>query len=141
MSKINFFYENDFKLTNELEFTNWIVRVIQSENKELQEINYIFCNDYYLHNINVQYLNHDTLTDIITFDNCVGNKLQSDIFISTERVEDNAKDFNVSFDNELKRVVIHGVLHLCGYKDKTEDEASLMRNKEEEKINMFHVEQ
>lgn len=141
MSKINFFYENDFKLTNELEFTNWIVRVIQSENKELHEINYIFCNDDYLYNINVQYLNHDTLTDIITFDNCVGNKLQSDIFISTERVEDNAKDFNVSFDNELKRVVIHGVLHLCGYKDKTEDEASLMRNKEEEKINMFHVEQ
>lgn len=141
MSKINFFYENNFKLTNELEFTNWIVRVIQSENKELQEINYIFCNDDYLYNINVQYLNHDTLTDIITFDNCVGNKLQSDIFISTERVEDNAKDFNVSFDNELKRVVIHGVLHLCGYKDKTEEEASLMRNKEEEKINMFHVEQ
>jgi rRNA maturation RNase YbeY len=86
-------------------------------------------------------LNHDTLTDIISFDYSVGNFLQGDIFISVERVKENAKDLNVSFDEELKRVMIHGILHYCGYKDKTPKDEDLMRSKEEEKISMFHVEQ
>ena len=141
MQQINYHYENDFSLENESHYSNWIKDVIFSEGKKLSEINYIFCNDDYLHNINLQFLNHDTYTDIITFDNCVGNNLQSDIFISTERVAENAKKYDVSFSDELKRVIIHGILHLCGYKDKSDEEAQLMRAKEDEKINMFHVEQ
>ena len=96
-------------------------------NSKISEINYIFCDDEYLHKINIEYLNHDTLTDIISFDYSVGNILQGDIFISTERVADNAKDFNVIFDDELKRVMSHGVLHYCGYKDKSAADEALMR--------------
>jgi len=94
-----------------------------------------------LHKINVEYLNHDTLTDIISFDYTVGNELNGDIFVSVERVEDNAKDFNVSFEEELKRVLAHGILHYCGYKDKSDVDAEMMRSKEDEKIAMFHVKQ
>lgn len=137
---INFDYETDFKISNETDFSKWISEVITSEFYVLGEINYVFCDDDYLHKINVEYLDHDTLTDIITFDNSIGTMIYSDIVISVERVADNAKDFNVSFEEELKRVIIHGVLHLCGYKDKSKDEDALMRLKENEKIKMFHVE-
>jgi len=136
-----FNYETDFQLENESDYGQWIDAVIESEGKEPGEINYIFCDDEYLHNINMQYLNHDTLTDIISFDYCIGDLISGDIFVSIERVQDNAKDYEVSFNEELLRVLAHGVLHYCGYKDKTEDEALLMRSKEQEKINMFHVEQ
>lgn len=138
---ISFNYETDFTLDNESIYEDWISRIVDSEGFELGEINYIFCDDDYLHKINVEYLNHDTLTDIISFDYSVGNILQGDIFISTERVVDNAKDFNVVFDEELKRVMSHGVLHYCGYKDKSAADEALMRLKEDEKIAMFHVEQ
>ena len=136
-----FNYETDFQLENELVYEQWIDAVIESEGKEPGEINYIFCDDEYLHNINMQYLNHDTLTDIISFDYCIGDLISGDIFVSIERVLDNAKDYEVSFNEELLRVLAHGVLHYCGYKDKTENEALLMRTKEQEKIDMFHVEQ
>jgi probable rRNA maturation factor len=112
-----------------------------SENKTEGEINYIFCDDDYLHKINVEYLNHDTLTDIISFDYTMGNEIGGDIFVSVERVLDNSKDYNTSFEDELKRVLVHGVLHYCGYKDKSEADETLMRNKEDEKLEMFHVEQ
>jgi rRNA maturation RNase YbeY len=138
---ISFNYESDFQLANEEFYEDWISRVIASENKEEGEISYIFCDDEYLHKINVEYLNHDDLTDIISFDYSEGNILHGDIFISVERVQDNANDFNVSFEEELKRVIIHGILHYCGYKDKTDADAALMRSKEEEKILLFHVEQ
>lgn len=138
---ILFNYESDFILTNEENYSSWISRIIDSEGYIIGEINYIFCDDEYLHSINVQYLNHDTLTDIISFDYTEGKIIAGDIFISTERVHDNAIDFNVSFDEELKRVMAHGVLHYCGYKDKSDSDAQLMRQKEEEKINLFHVEQ
>lgn len=137
---ISFNYENDFELSNEEQLSNWISRVIASEEKKEGEINYIFCDDDYLLNLNEQYLNHDTLTDIISFDYSIGNEIHGDIFISTERVKDNATDFKVSFEEELKRVMVHGVLHYCGYKDKTEEDEALMRSKEDEKIKMFHVE-
>lgn len=137
---ISFNYETDFQLEDEQAFENWISRVIESESKELGEISYIFCDDEYLHTINVEYLNHDDLTDIISFDYSEGKVLQGDIFISIERVKDNASDFNVSFEEELKRVIIHGVLHYCGYKDKSEADEQLMRSKEDEKVLMFHVE-
>ena len=137
---ISFNYENDFELSNEEQLSNWISRVIVSEEKKEGEINYIFCDDDYLLNLNEQYLNHDTLTDIISFDYSMGNEIHGDIFISTERVKDNATDFKVSFEEELKRVMVHGVLHYCGYKDKTEEDEALMRSKEDEKIKTFHVE-
>lgn len=139
--QINFFSENIFQLDNEPGIEKWLREVIVSEDKELDEISYIFCDDEYLHKINLQYLNHDTLTDIISFDNSVGNILAGDIYISTERVLENAAEFNVDFSEELKRVLVHGILHFCGYKDKSESEATMMRQKEDEKIAMFHVEQ
>lgn len=138
---INFFNENDFSLKDEELFQNWLFRLAESELKNVGEINYIFCDDEYLLEINQNYLDHDTYTDIISFDNTVGNSLNGDIFISTERVEENAAEYNVDFLQELIRVIAHGMLHLCGYKDKSESESELMRRKEDEKIEMFHVEQ
>lgn len=138
---ISFNYELDFKLKDEALYSGWISKVISSENKSEGEINYIFCDDNYLIELNQQYLNHDTLTDIISFDYSEGKDLHGDIFISVERVRDNASDFNVPFEDELKRVIVHGVLHYCGYKDKSEDDEKVMRRKEEEKMKMFHVKQ
>ncbi|WP_396182156.1 rRNA maturation RNase YbeY [Flavobacterium sp.] len=138
---ISFNYETDFELGDEKLFSNWITKIITSENKLEGQINYIFCNDDYLHKINLQYLNHDTFTDIISFDYSEGNFLQGDIFISIERVQDNAMDFNISLLEELKRVMAHGILHYCGYKDKSSEEQKIMRQKEEQKMKMFHVEQ
>lgn len=137
---ISFHYETQFELQNEAQIEQWISSVIDSEDKREGDINYIFCDDQYLHKLNVEFLNHDTLTDIISFDNSVGNELHGDIFISVERVADNANDFKVSFDEELRRVMIHGVLHYCGYKDKTDADQELMTQKEDEKLQMFHVE-
>ena len=138
---ISFNYENDFKLEHEDAVTEWISKVILSEDKKEGEINYIFCDDAYLLEINQQYLHHDTLTDIISFDYSVGNELHGDVFISVERVRENASDFNVSFYEEILRVMVHGVLHFCGYKDKRESDEIRMREKENEKIKLFHVEQ
>ncbi|WP_413999751.1 rRNA maturation RNase YbeY [Flavobacterium sp. W1B] len=138
---INFNYENEFTLENEEAIAKWLSDVIVSENKKEGEINYIFCDDEYLHKINLEYLNHDTLTDIISFDYTLGNELHGDVFVSVERVQDNANDFNVPFDVELRRVLVHGILHYCGYKDKGEVEELMMRAKEDEKLAMFHVEQ
>lgn len=138
---ISFNYEIDFKLAKPKSFSSWLSQVILSENKKEGEINYIFCNDDYLLEINQQYLNHDTLTDIISFDYSVGNELHGDIYISIERVRENAVEFHVPFDDELKRVMVHGVLHYCGYKDKSDSDEALMRSKEDEKMKLFHVEQ
>jgi rRNA maturation RNase YbeY len=138
---ISFNYETDFTLQDESIYSAWISKVISSEIKNEGEINYIFCDDDYLLEINKQYLDHDTLTDIISFDYSIGNELHGDIFISIERVYENAIDFNVNFEEELKRVMAHGVLHYCGYKDKNEEDEKLMRLKEEEKMKMFHVKQ
>lgn len=138
---INFNYETEFSLDNEEVIALWLSRVIASESKKEGEINYIFCDDEYLHKINVEYLSHDTLTDVISFDYSVGNEINGDCFISVERVKDNAVDFNVTFDDEIKRVLAHGILHYCGYKDKTETDEAIMRQKEDDKIALFHVEQ
>lgn len=127
---INFYSENDFEINNQEQLIKWIVAVVESEGFNLGDVNFIFCNDDYLHKINVEFLNHDTLTDVISFDYSVGKVLQGDIYISTERVADNAKDYRVSFDNEIKRVMIHGILHYCGYQDKTTVQTDLMRSKE-----------
>lgn len=138
---INYNYETEFSIPNEGDYTSWIEDVVESEEKVLGELSYIFCDDEYLLEINQQYLDHDTLTDIISFDYTEGNIVSGDIFISVERVRDNALDFKVDFEEELKRVIIHGVLHYCGYKDKSESDEQLMRFKEDEKVKMFHVKQ
>lgn len=138
---ITFNYELDFSLQKEEQYEAWIESIIASEGFLTGEINYIFCTDEYLHDINVKYLDHDTLTDIISFDYTENQVVGGDIFISIERVKDNAVDFEVAFDVELLRVMAHGVLHYCGYKDKGEEDEALMRQKEEEKMKMFHVEQ
>ena len=138
---ISFNYELDFDLEKEEEFSNWVSTVIISEGKSEGEINYIFCDDDYLLDLNQKHLNHDTLTDIISFDYSLGNEIHGDIYISIARVRENAEDFNVTFAEELKRVMIHGILHYCGYKDKSDSDEKLMRFKEDEKIELFHVKQ
>ena len=138
---INFNYESEFNLENEDAIANWLSAAILSEGKKEGEINYIFCDDEYLHKINLEYLNHDDLTDIISFDYTMGNEIHGDIFISIERVQENAADFKVPFEEEIRRVMVHGVLHYCGYKDKGEADELLMRSKENEKLVLFHVEQ
>ena len=138
---ISFNYETEFELNNEPDFSKWLSAVILSENKKEGEINYIFCDDDYLLEINRQYLDHDTLTDIISFDYSFGNEIIGDIFVSVERVKENASDYKVTFHEEIQRVLVHGILHYCGYKDKTESDELVMRFKEEEKMKMFHVEQ
>jgi rRNA maturation RNase YbeY len=127
---ISFNYETDFELSNESQLSDWISATISNEKCKEGEINYIFCDDDYLHKLNVEFLNHDTLTDIISFDYSVGKELHGDIYISIERVADNANDFNSEFIDELHRVMIHGILHYCGYNDKTEADETEMRQKE-----------
>ena len=131
---ITFNYENEFNLKDEKSLENWIENLVDNKGFEIGEINYIFCDDAYLHKLNVEFLKHDTLTDIISFDNSFGKLINGDIFISVERVEDNANDFKVSFNDELHRVMIHGVLHYMGFKDKSDDEKQEMRNQENEAL-------
>jgi len=138
---INYHYEADFKLENLREYTDWIKNIISSENIHLGDIDYIFCTDEYLFRINEEFLGHKTYTDIISFDYSEENGVSGEIYISVDRVRDNAQRYDVDFILELQRVMAHGVLHLMGYKDKTEEEKYIMRIKEDEKINMFHVKQ
>lgn len=138
---IEFHYESEFDLSNETEYTEWLKRVAKSEKTTIDALTYIFCSDSQLLEINKEYLNHDDLTDIISFD--YGNKknLSGDIFISVDRVFDNSERYNTTKEQELLRVMAHGLLHFVGYNDKTENEKMVMREKENEKIQMFHVEQ
>ena len=133
---INFYSENDFKLQNPKELLLWISNIIKAEGFEEGEISFIFCNDDYLHKLNVDFLNHDTLTDIISFDNSIGKQLHGDVYISTERVQDNAKSYKTLFLDELHRVIIHGILHFCGFKDKSEEDITKMRDKEEQALSL-----
>jgi rRNA maturation RNase YbeY len=130
---VQFFCEDvDFEPAAPEKLTAWIERMVQEGGKELVEINYIFCSDEYLYQMNVEYLAHDTYTDIITFDNSeYEEEIEGDIFISIDRVAENAKELGISFDRELQRVLAHGVLHLLGQGDKTEAEAQQMRQKED----------
>ncbi|WP_308991749.1 rRNA maturation RNase YbeY [Mariniflexile litorale] len=134
---ISFNYETVFSLDNEQQLSEWIIGVISNEGCHLEEVNYIFCDDAYLHKLNLEFLKHDTLTDIISFDYSIGKNIQGDIFISVERVADNATDFKVTLNEELKRVMVHGVLHYCGYKDKTDSEVKEMREKENYYLNQL----
>ncbi len=137
---IEYNYEIDFRLDNEAYFTDWITRMLRVEEFLLGDVSYIFCDDEYLLEINKKYLEHDTYTDIISFDYTSGSLLSGDIFISVERLRDNAIKYEVEFREELLRVMSHGILHLIGYKDKAEDDIKVMRAKEKEMIELFHVE-
>jgi rRNA maturation RNase YbeY len=131
---VAFNFETDFKLQHETLLEEWICEVVKTHGFTVGEINYIFCDDAYLHNLNVTFLQHDTLTDIISFDNTIGKLISGDVFISVERVADNAKEYSVSFDNELRRVMVHGVLHYIGYKDKTVSEKTKMTAAEDQAL-------
>lgn len=123
--------EIDFDLPNTKKTKGWVINAITNEQKQVGNINYIFCSDEYLHKINLKYLNHDTYTDIITFNYCEDNVVSSDIFISIDRVRENAINYKKSFINELHRVIIHGILHLVGYNDKSHSEQKQMTSRED----------
>ena len=132
MISFDFVCESGFKPS--VSHKIWLQQVIRKEGKVPGDIAYIFCDDDYMLERNVAFLNHDTYTDIITFDECVGNIVAGSILISLDRVGENAGAFGKSFENEFLRVLVHGTLHLCGYKDKTEEEAKTMRQKEDESL-------
>ncbi|MDB4636193.1 rRNA maturation RNase YbeY [Flavobacteriaceae bacterium] len=138
---IDFNFIDVAPIENDRPFMDWLSRVAESEGYSLSALSYIFCNDQYLLDLNQTYLSHDTLTDIITFDYVEGTVVSGDIFISVDRLKENAAIFKVSFEEERLRVMAHGLLHLMGYKDKTAEDQEIMSNKENEKIKMFHVEQ
>ena len=129
----------DFELVDEPKVKKWILAVVGAQGKRVGNLNYLFCDDSYLINVNRTYLNHDTYTDIITFDYVEGNVVSGDILISVERVRENATLFNSSFEQELRRVIIHGVLHLLGQADKSDEDAAEMRRKEESALALWNT--
>jgi rRNA maturation RNase YbeY len=133
---IEFYSETDFNIEDTKALSHWISKIILHENHELGDLTYVFCDDAYLHKLNVQFLNHDTLTDIISFDNSLGKQIHGEIYISVERVRENAGTYQVAFLEELHRVIIHGVLHFCGYKDKTKKQQETMSRKENEALDL-----
>ncbi|MDP4207485.1 MAG: rRNA maturation RNase YbeY [Bacteroidota bacterium] len=138
---INFFVEEiPFKLSNKRNLKNWIIGIALCEGKRIGNINYIFASDNYILEINRQYLQHDYFTDIITFNYNEGEIINGDIFISVDTVRVNAEKYKFSFENELYRVIIHGVLHLIGYDDKNEESAKIMRNMEDSSLKKLYNE-
>ena len=137
---IYFSAENkNFELENEPKVKKWITAVVNAQSMRVGNISYLFCDDAYLINVNRTYLDHDTYTDIITFDYVEGSVVSGDILISVERVRENASLFNSSFERELLRVIIHGVLHLLGQADKSDEDAAMMRKKEEVALDMWNT--
>ena len=135
---ISFFSESvEFQLIDKTRYSQWISELIKQQGKNLGEISYIFCSDDYLHELNLAHLNHDTLTDIITFDYTHAGIISGDLFISVDRVKENAASFQVDFLLEMKRVMAHGVLHLIGFNDKTTAEKKVMRKEEDKAISLF----
>ena len=128
---ISFTSNTNFQLKNKAASTSWIKKVVQKEGRKMKDLSFVFCNDIDLLDKNSKYLNHNNFTDILTFDYSENNNISGDIYISIERVEENAKTYKVTFQNELDRVMIHGILHLLGYKDKSEKEQKIMREKED----------
>lgn len=136
---VNFFSEGiDFNPQNSHQIRKWLNSVILDKGYSEGTINYIFCNDEYLLNLNQKYLNHDTYTDIITFDYNRSKVISGDIFISIDRVTENAKKFKESFESELHRVIVHGILHLCGIDDKTTEEGKKMREEEQSYLKLLN---
>lgn len=128
----------EFKLSDKLKIKSWIKTIVELEKKKLGQINFVFTSDEELLKTNIEFLKHNTYTDIITFDYCEGKLVNGDIIISIDRVTENAKKFKVDFESEIKRVIIHGVLHLCGYKDKNLKDAEVMKGKENWALKKFY---
>ena len=138
---IDFVYNTDFKLDNEAEISSWITAFCQTENTSVDSLVFAFFSDEDLKTLNIKHLSHDYYTDVISFDESKNNSLNGNIAISVERVADNASKYSVSFEEELRRVMIHGVLHFMGYNDSTENEIITIRKKEDYALSMFHVKQ
>ena len=136
---LRFFSETNFHLSQKRPIKNWLREIAKQAGKKIGDVNIVFYNDEQLLSLNMQYLNHNTFTDIITFDYSEKMVLHGDICISTERVKENALDFNCTFEEELRRVMVHGVLHLCGYKDKKNADKHSMKQKEEEALELFNT--
>jgi len=134
---IKYFSSTDFVITNKDELTLWLKSATKKEGRTLGELVFNFCSDESLSKINKEFLNHDTLTDVITFDYSASKEVSGEIFISTDRVRENASEFQQSFEVEIRRVIIHGLLHLCGYNDKTTKEKSLMSDRENFYLDSF----
>ena len=136
-SKISFQSVGTFSLKTEAVVTKCVKALVKQELREIGNITFVFCDDNYLHKINLEFLDHDTYTDIITFDYSVGNEVISEIYISVDRVAENAKKYSQTFENEIHRVMIHGALHLCGYKDKLAEDKQIMRDKENHYLSLL----
>ena len=134
---IRFQYIESQKINNSKAISLWLINVAKKEGKEIGEVVYVLCKDNYLLKKNIQFLNHNTLTDVITFDYCKEGLINGDILISTERVEENSREFNIDYLTELQRVMVHGLLHLLGYKDKSEEDIKIIREKENFYLNTF----
>ena len=134
---IQFFFENIDEIIIPFQTNVWVEKVIINEGKKLGEINYIFCDDEYLLKVNQDFLKHDYYTDVITFDYVKGKIISADIFVSLPRILENASTLSKDFNSELLRVLVHGILHLCGYKDKNEEEINKMRQKEDFYLSIF----
>ncbi|AMM50891.1 rRNA maturation factor [Rufibacter sp. DG15C] len=140
-SPIEFFNEDiEFEVKDEQKIKEWLQKIISNYSYELESLNYIFCSDEYLHQMNVEYLDHDTLTDVITFDNSdIEGVIEGDVFISIDRVVDNAHSFNITRERELQRVMVHGLLHLLGFDDKSPELKELMKSKEDECLSLLSL--
>ena len=138
---IHYHCQTEFRIKEERKYTSWIKDVVASHDSSIDHLNYIFTTDEYLLETNRRYLNHDYYTDIITFPYREVHEISGDIYISVDRVQDNARSLGLAFEDELRRVMIHGVLHLLGHKDKTDAEILDMRVMEDQALRMFHVEQ
>ena len=136
-SKISFQSVGTFSLKTEAVVTKCVKALVKQELRKIGNITFVFCDDNYLHKINLEFLDHDTYTDIITFDYSVGNEVISEIYISVDRVAENAKKYSQTFENEIHRVMIHGALHLCGYKDKLAEDKQIMRDKENHYLSLL----
>ena len=135
---IRYFYEDtDFQFKPKSLTKQWLKTVAASEMKKIGNVNVIFCSDNYILDVNIRYLSHDYFTDIITFDYCEGNTLHGDIFVSLDTVRSNAAEFGATFDNELHRILIHGILHLCGQADKTPEARAEMTRKENDALTLL----
>jgi len=131
---ISFYSETNFQLKKEKNIKEWVFEIISSEGFMEGEISFIFCSDSYLHKINLEFLKHDTFTDIISFNYSLGKQINGEVYISVDRVLNNADEFSIPFEEELHRVIIHGILHFCGYNDKTLKEKEIMRKKENQSL-------
>jgi len=138
---IEYVYKTNYSIKEETKYTEWFNKIITSESKSAGDLVFIFTDDEEILKVNQDYLSHDYFTDIITFEYNTNDEVSGDVFISLDRIKENAKTYKVTFEEELRRVMVHGVLHLLGYNDKTEKEKAEMRSLENQNLKMFHVEQ